>query len=547
MTITVPSPPSPPADAPAPAAPSSPYWEPAARELVDAGVRLAFGIPGDDMLAVAALRAAGITLVTTRTQNAAVLMARPGTGEPPGVVVLGRGPGAAAAVGALLEARDARIPLLVLVGGMPEGRQDGPGFQNAPLRDLLRPVSAHYHRVERPEDTQRAVRRALHLAGALHAPAVLELPDPDPHRPSAPGPTEVVPTAPSVLALGDVAPVLAGARRPVVLAGAGAAGAGGPAVLRLARALGAPVLSTASGRGIVDERDDHFLGLAGLYAHPGVQDLLSDADLLVSLGSRLEETATTALPPDLPVLQVNTDPAGFSFHHPGWLLSADCLTLTHQAPRLTSGAGPEWGARVARTRQSLFAWRGRLLDEGRLIPSVLHGLAARLGPSTTVCHENGLSDIWSYLFPVFTAPGGPVFCPSEQTTLGAGCSVALGVAARGGDAVAITGDGALARVYDDVLALAGRPRGRLLYVVLDNGGFGWLEQMHSDVTGHPGGFLAGSTVFHPAPGVDVRVAADAAACARALDEAQEADTLTQVVVVRCGLPDQPPVAGATSW
>jgi acetolactate synthase-1/2/3 large subunit len=78
-----------------------------------------------------------------------------------------------------------------------------------------------------------------------------------------------------------VVKLLANARKPMIMCGAGAQHASAE-VLALAELLNAPVTAFRSGRGVVPE--DHELGVAAVAA----RELFDDVDVLLGIGSRLE-------------------------------------------------------------------------------------------------------------------------------------------------------------------------------------------------------------------------------------------------------------------
>jgi acetolactate synthase-1/2/3 large subunit len=103
--------------------------------------------------------------------------------------------------------------------------------------------------------------------------------------------------------------------------------------------------------------------------------------------------------------------------------------------------------------------------------------------------------MWSYSFPRFEcAHGAGSVVPSEQTSLGFGAAAAIGVKAAVGDrpVVAFVGDGAFG-LFDADLPTAAALGSGLLYVVLRNGGYGWLHsQLGPDDEG-----LAGTAFVDP--------------------------------------------------
>lgn len=546
-------------------------WADAARALAQAGIRRVYGLPGDDMLAVRALQSAGIDLVVTSEQRhgayaAAGDAAVAGRDDAPsvGVVVAGRGPGAAALVPALLELATGGHPVICLIGGPAEGA-DARSFQYADQAALLRPVAKDYARLTSDTDAAAAVSQAIATAlDAPRGPVVVEIPDPLPHAFAEPaGRTEGgrvlprtawvqagAPRPPESAADAAAAALIATSRRPLVLVGGGALAAG-PAVVSLAERLGAPILGTASGRGAVPEDHPLWWGLSGLYMHPVVREAVAAADLLISVGSRLEETAVEYLP-DLPVLRLDRD-ASVVRRPSETLVVADAAHAASWADRAAQRDGSGWGATIARVGGDLLAWRavvrsGRRGARDRL-GAIVAAISDALPKDVVVCHENGAADMWSYLFPVFRLPPHAVdIAPSEQTTLGFGVGAAVGAAtASSGPVVALCGDGAFDFVVRERAAFGPAAPGAV-YVVFDNGGYGWLELQHRETGDEPASFTGLDIGRADAGGrVAARTIADAEEAAEVMSWAFERATRGPVIVrVPCHIDESAPV-GSDSW
>jgi acetolactate synthase-1/2/3 large subunit len=143
---------------------------------------------------------------------------------------------------------------------------------------------------------------------------------------------------------------------------------------------------------------------------------------------------------------------------------------------------------------------------------VLDALDGAVPRDRILVQENGLADMWSYFWPYWTCHtrGGSVV-PSEQTTLGFGAAAAVGVALAVPDrpVVAFVGDGAFNLFRADLATAAGAGVG-VLYLVLDNGGYGWLQhQLTENAVESSGRFRfadpagtapAGSDLAGPVPG-----------------------------------------------
>ncbi|MFI9007987.1 thiamine pyrophosphate-binding protein [Actinosynnema sp. NPDC053489] len=487
-------------------------WHAVARLLAEAGVEVVFGLPDDDLTALDALHAVGVRLVVCRDQRNAVFMAtgyalRSGA---LGVALVGKGPAVTNTVTGLLEAASSGAPVLLLSGGTAAERRGSGAFQELDQQAVVAPLVKSATRVEHPDRLAPAVRRAVLVArSGAPGPVYVEVPDhllkADVPVPPPPPPAERPVSVPA----GDSAAldVLRGARRPIVLVGGGMRHRNADGVVeRFAERVGAALSCTASGRGAVDESSTRFIGLAGLYASDRAKALWADTDCVVVLGSRLEETATygwsDALGATVPVVQVNLDAAGVATQFAGPVVLGDGADVCAAwLERLAEDVPAEWSKRVDEVHHGLRDDHRRELADLAAAPElhvveVLAALAAELPADRVLVQENGLQDMWSYSFPRFEcAHGAGSVVPSEQTSLGFGAAAAIGVkaAAGGRPVVAFVGDGAFG-LFDADLPTAVALGGGLVYVVLRNGGYGWL---HSQLGPHNRD-LAGTALVDPA-------------------------------------------------
>ncbi|CAL99949.1 acetolactate synthase-1/2/3 large subunit [Saccharopolyspora erythraea NRRL 2338] len=474
-------------------------WHAVVDHLREAGVSVLFGLPGDDLEALCALEKAGMRMVLCRDQRNAVCMAAGYAIQSgrPGVCVVGKGPAVANAVGGLLEARSAGAPVVVLAGGTGTDRRGSGAFQELDQVPLVTPVVKWAHRIDHPDRVVPAVEKAFLLAGAGAAgPVYLEIPDHLAHvpvnrfrewtPPALVGATAVPGTGPAVAAL-------EASRRPVLLVGGGMRHRNGDgAVESFADTAGAAVFSTASGRGTASEEHPLFCGLSGLYCPEAAAELWRTTDLVVAVGTALEETATYgwdgAIGAETPVVQVNCDAGGLSTEYGGLRVVGDGADVLGAWTRALASKPPDesWLAAIARCRADVWAHTEDRLarmaaDDGLHVAEVLAAIDAVAPPSRILVQENGLQDMWSYFYPyhVCRTRGGSLV-PSEQTTLGFGAAASAGarLAAPDRPVIAFVGDGAFATVRSELPALRREGVG-VVYVVLRNGGYGWL---HAQVT-----------------------------------------------------------------
>ncbi|RSM50768.1 thiamine pyrophosphate-binding protein [Amycolatopsis balhimycina DSM 5908] len=484
-------------------------WSAIVDLLVANEVGTCFGLPGDDLELLCALDAAGLDVVPCRDQRNAMYMAT-GYALQSGrlaVCALGKGPAVTHAATGLVEARESGAPVLVLAAGTPERRRGSGGFQELDQVAVAAPLVRWAHRVGHPARVVPATVTAMtRAAGPPAGPVYLEIPDdvrtaeivvPE----ALPGRPESLVLEPGPVPPGPALAALRGSRRPVVLVGGGLRHHNDDGVVeRFAERLGAALFTTASGRGAVDEGHPLFCGVAGLYAAAPARELWSACDLVVSLAGRLEETAVeggTPWPP-VPVVQVNIDPGGLSAEFPGPRVLGDARHAVLGWSRAlaedrNAEATTAWANEIALARKAMAVEVEAELARAAALPGIriaelLAALDATGGERRVLVQENGLQDMWSYCFP-FHAGGGSIV-PSEQTPLGFGAAAAVGVklAAPDHEVTAFVGDGAFVAARADITAAAAA-HGGVLYVVLCNGGYGWLDAQRArlglDAGRHP--------------------------------------------------------------
>ena len=265
-----------------------------ARFVAARGPARVFGLQGGHIQPIwDELGRAGVPIVDVRHEGAAVHMAAAHAllaGEP-AVALVTSGPGITNCVTSIANADLERAPVLV-IGGCPPARQDHMGpLQGTPHVDVLRPVTRSARTLRVAEQVIRELDGALACAqgaNGLPGPAFVEIPTdvlrtriadaavlPE-HLLRRP-PARSLPD-PEVIA--RAADLLRGARRPLVISGRGAAGAGA-ALVALLDASGAVYLDTQESRGIVP---------AGHASHVGAMRgaAMRDADLVLTVGRKLD-------------------------------------------------------------------------------------------------------------------------------------------------------------------------------------------------------------------------------------------------------------------
>ena len=450
------------------------------------GVEVVFGIPGVHTVELyRGLAASRIRHVTPRHEQGAGFMADgyARVSGRPGVCFLISGPGLTNAVTAVAQARADSVPLLVISS---VGARAGLGHDRGSLhelpdqRGLLRQLVRYSHTLLDPGDLEEVVARAFAiLASGRPGPVHVEIPldvlgARVPEMPPAVRPRAIGPPRADAAALAELAGLCRDAARPVILAGGGARGAGGP-LRDLAEALDAPVVTTVNGRGLLA---GHPLCVPASPSLPAVRALLAGADLVLALGTEMGSTdydmyATGDFPALPGLVRVDID-AGQLAGGPQARLSVlaeagglvgDLLPLV--TPREGGGA-----ARAARARAAALAGLG---PDYRQMIALIGDMAAAL-PGVLMVGDSTQPVYAGNLYAEIPQPGGWFNSATGYGALGYGAPAAIGaaLAAPGRPVIAITGDGGLQFSLAE-LGTAVDEGARVIFLVWNNNGYREIE------------------------------------------------------------------------
>jgi thiamine pyrophosphate-dependent acetolactate synthase large subunit-like protein len=431
-------------------------------------VEVAFGLPGVHNLAAwKAFPGSGVRLVGVRHEQTAGYAAdgyARATGRL-GVALTTTGPGAANVVAATGEAWSCHSPLLVIATDIPTtvrrpGQFRGVLHETTDQASFFRPVTKKVVRVERVEDLYRDVVLAGRAAlRAPRRPVYLEVPT-DLLSAPAPEPTEVPDVRPAVLRVllvDDAVAALSRAARPLIWAGGGATAAGAGAELAaLAERLGAPVLSSYGGRGLLPP--EHPCAVSLPPHDPAVGALWDAADVVLVVGSDLDAMNTQGFRQPQPPTLVTVDLVEPVNYPPDVLLRADAREALERL--LVELPGPP---------------RARWWEAPGQRPAMpfLDALESALPQDAVVVADMCVAGYWYGGFGRVPRPRGLAY-PVGWGTLGFGFPASLGAALSGRPAVALVGDGGFLFGCGD-LATAAQERLPVTVVLVDDGGYGMLR------------------------------------------------------------------------
>jgi len=460
------------------------------------GVQTAFGVISVHNIPMmdAVSRRNSLRMIPTRGEPGAIHMADglARAGQRIGVMLSSTGPGAANAVGGLVEARFASTPLLHITGQTRTqhlGRGMGTTHDVDDQLGMLASVGKAAYRVPSPAEALGVLTEAALTAltppcgpvsveipidvqrAALPRPATLDSLDLTPPPPQGPGPE----------ALSALVAKARTARRPMLWLGNGAAGAG--AAARRLLDMGFAMVTSWNGRGVVDEEHPMSLGALHGAGVPMIEAFYEDCDLMIIAGSRLRGQETVDFSLKLPAhrVHVDIDPRADGRTYPNDLFVRGdaALTLDALADAL-EGRSPEPGyaedfARLkARARAAFAATCGPYADFGPQLRAAIPANAI-FARDVTINHST-----WGHRLMPLSDPSANIF--PVGAGIGQGLCLAIGAAlADGRKTICMTGDGGFFLNLGE-LWTAVQEQADIVILVMNDAGYGVIRHIQ-DATG----------------------------------------------------------------
>jgi acetolactate synthase I/II/III large subunit len=453
-----------------------------ARMLAAAGVHRIFGYPGDPIIDfMECARQAGTDVALAYREGTAAFMAEAHAMVTGGIgaCVSTLGPGSTAMVNGVAAATLDRVPLIGISGQIETARQAYFTHQVVEHEQLYRPVTKWAGRVE-ARAVATTMRKALRTAtaerpGAVHLTCAGDTFAAAAGEPATQVPPAVADPAAAQVFIADGAALrpetmLAGARRPLLLAGIGALrGEAGPAVLRLAAAVQMPVVVAPMAKGVVPEDSEWFAGVLDMACNDIVWDLVRSADLVLAVGF---DPVELIKPWQVPGAVVHIDATPNTDQvYPAQLeivghIAATLDVLTREYP----GGGARW------TTAEVAAFRRRLLDgyyagrvDGHLNPTDVVDAVRQAAPPGTVV----TTDVGSHK--LLVGQGWPAMTPRSVlmtnglSAMGFGlpAAIAAKMARPASPVVAMIGDGGFAMSATELRHASARRLGLAVVVFVD--------------------------------------------------------------------------------
>jgi len=450
------------------------------------------------------------------------------------------GPGATNLVTAAALAHVNRLPVLLLPGDTFASRAPDPvlqqleDFQHGDLsaNDSLRPVTRFFDRIVRPEQILTALPHAIRtmLDPALCGPVCLALPQDVqaeafecPEDFLAPATLRIRRPAPDAAELARAVAMLRASRRPLIVAGGGVLySEAAQALAEFAQQHGVPVAETQAGKGSLAWDHPLNVGAIGVTGSPAANDCAREADLVVAIGSRLQDftTGSHTLFTQARLLSVNVQAFDAHKWHGEALVCdarAGLAALAAAAPGWRADAG--WTASATRAASR---WNERVTAlttqpqpdmlpyDADVIGAVRDSAPDSAGGDIVVCAAGTLP---AELHKLWRAgrPGGyhveyGYSCMGYEIAGGLGAKIAQPER----EVIVMVGDGSYLMMNSEIATsvMLGR---KLIVVVLDNRGFGCIQRLQRACGGAGFNNLIDDCIAEDGADVRIDFAAHAAA------------------------------------
>ncbi len=460
------------------------------------GVEVVFGIPSIHNLPLyeALRRTPAIRHILCRQETTAGHMAD-GYARATnrlGVLVTSTGPGTGYAVPAVQEAWGSNSPLLIITTNIP-GNKIGAG--TGALHEL-----DHQDRLFGDITKDRfAVRSPDRLAAAVHAatravfsgrpgPVYLEIPT-DLLR--APAPNDGGdPPHPAETQSGDLeeaVSLLENARQPLVIAGTDAFRSRlSDDITALVETLGAPVITSIGGKGIVPE--DHPLSFGNGARRGVVRDVVASCDVALALGTRLRDVDLKRRGLTLPrLIHVDWDDRWAHRNFPAEVVLTGNISRQLEALQARLGPTPSVKARTdwLRDQKARFEVEQKSILDAHKALHYLDGIRRVLPRDGILVADNTMLGYWAeYFYPCYDP--GTFIGAKGSSIIGFSFAAAMGakLACPERPVVALIGDGGFLYSAQE-LATCTRHGIGIPVIVVNDHRFGIIGHLQQTYYGHP--------------------------------------------------------------
>jgi acetolactate synthase-1/2/3 large subunit len=478
-----------------------------ARLLADAlvanRVGRVFCVPGESYLALLDALCDTTVAVTVFRQEGGAAMAAEAWGKltgRPGIAMVTRGPGATNASAGLHVGRQDSTPMILLVGQVGRRMRGREAFQEIDFRRMFGEVAKWVEEVDRAERVPEVISRAFHEAtSGRPGPVVLALPEDmlrDETDAAGARPWVQVETWPGAAQMAQLQKMLWAASRPVaILGGSRWSETAVAAFRRFAERFDLPVACSFRRQMLFDHDHPSHVGEVGLAPNPDLVERIRGADVLLLVGGRLSEMASSGytlidIPEPGPAL-VHVHPGAEELgrlYRPTLAINASPTAFVAALEGLQPPATIPWSAATEAARASYLAWSTPIDNPGPVqLSRIVAWLRDRLPDDALIANGAGNYSAWVQRFFRFRRYGTQLAPTSGSMGYGLPAAIAAKLHDPGRIVVCFAGDGDFQMTAQE-FATAAQYGAAIVVVVVNNGIHGTIR-MHQERE-YPGRVIA---------------------------------------------------------
>ncbi|HVB78353.1 MAG TPA: thiamine pyrophosphate-binding protein [Candidatus Binataceae bacterium] len=465
-------------------------------QLIIHGVDTAYCVPGESYLAVLdALydTREQIRLVVCRQEGGAAYMADAYgklTGRP-GICFVTRGPGATnASVGVHTAFQDS-TPMILFVGQVARAFLQRGAFQELDFGRMYGQMAKWVVRIDDPGRIPELMARAFTLAtSGRPGPVVVELPEDMLREPAAvadAGPYKPVQASPDVAEMARLREMLAASHRPLMLLGGTTWTAQAVAdITAFAEANRLATASTFRRQDRIDNLHPCYAGDLGIAPDPKLAARVREADLILTVGSRLSEIASSGYTlfdvprPRQSLVHVHMGAEELGrVYQPALPINAGMVRFAAAARALKPVDSSAWAASTEAAHNDYLEYSSPVSNPGTLqLAEIVSGLRNQLPRDTIVANGGGNFAGWVHRFWRYREFGTQLGPTSGSMGYGVPAGVAAALAHPERTVLSFSGDGCFLMNGQEI-ATAIQYRVAPIFFVVNNGMYGTIR-MHQE-------------------------------------------------------------------
>lgn len=464
------------------------------KALENEGVEYIFAVPGEENLdMLQSLKSSSIKLILTRHEQGAGFMAATYgrlTGKP-GVCLATLGPGATNLVTPTAYAQLGGMPVVMITGQKPIKKSKQARFQIIDTVVMMRPITKFTKQIVDSNVIASNIREAFRLAieekpGAVHLEFPEDIAQEDCDADVFKVVGHIIPK-PDEEAIAKAVEMIHQAKMPLLLVGAGAnRKVTCEALTEFVNSTGIFFFNTQMGKGVIDERNEHYLGTAALSSNDFLHAAIEAADLIINVGHDVIEKPPFFMKKNgKQVIHVNFSPAEVDpVYFPQLNVVGDITSAIRKLSRHVEKQ-PQWDFDFfKKVKEEVQGHLSKYFEDTRfpMLPQrLVNILRNKLASEDFITLDNGIYKLWFARNYICHRPN-TLLLDNALASMGAGLpsAMAVNMLHRDKKVVAVCGDGGF-MMNSQELETAVRLKLNLTVIILNDEAYGMIKWKQQDM------------------------------------------------------------------